>query len=99
MLPSVKRTKNERLIEPYSAWELLKIRARFRYLTILEDYVAETGRTELSYVELVRYDEQRKATPGGIYQPGAVAGNGQDDGRGSNKTGCVRDLRKCAGSV
>ena len=97
VLPSVKRTRNERLIEPYSAWELLKIRARFRYLKILEDYVADTGKTELSYVELVRYDEQRKATPGDSSQ-GAAAGNGPDDEPGSNKPGCVRDLRKCAGS-
>lgn len=63
VLPHTLRHRQARMIEPYSAWELLKIRARFRYVKVIEDYVAATGLTELSYVHIERFVErQQEAT-------------------------------------
>lgn len=56
VLPSTLTHRHFRMIEPYSAWELLKIRARFGYsVKVIEDYVAATGITELSYVHIMRF--------------------------------------------
>jgi hypothetical protein len=60
VLPSVLRHRSLRVVEPYSAWELLKVRARFRYIKVIEDYVAATGLTELSYVHIARFVERRE---------------------------------------
>jgi hypothetical protein len=61
VLPATLTHRCCRMVEPYSAWELLKIRARFRYsVKVIEDYVAATGITELSYVNIVRFVAQQQ---------------------------------------